>query len=48
MAKHRVGKKATHRRSRKGRKSSVKLEPTLKHMSMHKGHGGKKSRRKRA
>ena len=38
--KHKVGKK-------KGHKSKVRLEPTLKHMSMHKG-GHKKSRRKKA
>lgn len=41
--KHKVGKKKA---SRKAHKSSVRLEPTLKHMGKHGGH--KKSRRKRA
>lgn len=43
MARHRVGKKAAHKRSRKHSKSHVRLEPTLKHLE-HKG-GEKRTRK---
>lgn len=46
--KHKVGKKAAHKRSKKSH-SKVRLEPTLKHMGAHKGKKMRKSiRRKKA